>query len=122
GWGAGGGRGGGGAFGAGTGGGGALSQPPPADEVIQYDQPLSVGESAARSRRWSLASALHPPDARPRRGRVVPDVAAQQEMCRLRSTRIRSRDPQFLVLLAVVGLGFLATTFCYILDRREATH
>jgi hypothetical protein len=34
----------------------------------------------------------------------------------------RSRDPLFLVLLAVVGLGFLATTICYLLDRRDATH
>jgi hypothetical protein len=33
----------------------------------------------------------------------------------------RSRDPLFLVLLAVVGLGFLATTICYLLDRRDAT-
>jgi hypothetical protein len=34
----------------------------------------------------------------------------------------RSRDPLFLVLLAVVGLGFLATSVCYILDRRQAMH
>jgi len=31
----------------------------------------------------------------------------------------RSRDPLFLVLLAVVGLGVLVTSVCYILDRRE---
>ena len=33
-----------------------------------------------------------------------------------------SRDPLFLVLLAVVGLGMLATTASYVLDRREAAH
>jgi len=34
---------------------------------------------------------------------------------------MRSRDPLFLVLLAVVGVGVLATSVCYLLDRREAT-
>jgi hypothetical protein len=33
-----------------------------------------------------------------------------------------SRDPLFLVLLAVVGLGVLATSVSYTLDRREAAH
>jgi hypothetical protein len=33
-----------------------------------------------------------------------------------------SRDPLFLVLLAVVGLGVLATSVSYILDRRQAAH
>jgi len=33
----------------------------------------------------------------------------------------RSRDPLFLVLLGVVGLGVLATSVSYMLDRREAT-
>jgi hypothetical protein len=33
-----------------------------------------------------------------------------------------SRDPLFLVLLAVVGLGVLATSASYILDRRERAH
>jgi hypothetical protein len=35
---------------------------------------------------------------------------------------ILSRDPLFLVLLAVVGLGVLATSASYILDRREGVH
>jgi hypothetical protein len=34
----------------------------------------------------------------------------------------RSRDPLFLVLLAVVGAGVLATSVCYALDRRQATN
>jgi hypothetical protein len=34
---------------------------------------------------------------------------------------IRSKDPLFLVLLAVVGVGVLATSICYFLDRREAS-
>jgi hypothetical protein len=34
----------------------------------------------------------------------------------------RSRDPLFLVLLAVVGLGVVATSVCYALDRRQATN
>ena len=34
---------------------------------------------------------------------------------------LRSRDPLFLVLLGVVGLGVLATSFCYLRDRREAS-
>jgi len=34
---------------------------------------------------------------------------------------LRSRDPLFLVLLAVVGLGVLATSLCYLRDRREAS-
>ena len=33
---------------------------------------------------------------------------------------LRSRDPLFLVLLAVVGLGVLATSLCFLRDRREA--
>ena len=33
-----------------------------------------------------------------------------------------SRDPLFLVLLAVVGLGVLATSASYIVDRREGAH
>jgi hypothetical protein len=33
-----------------------------------------------------------------------------------------SRDPLFLVLLAVVGLGVLTTSVSYILDRREGAH
>ena len=33
----------------------------------------------------------------------------------------RSRDPLFLVLLGVVGLGVLATSVSYMLDRREPT-
>jgi hypothetical protein len=33
-----------------------------------------------------------------------------------------SRDPLFLVLLAVVGLGVLATSSSYVLDRREGVH
>jgi hypothetical protein len=33
-----------------------------------------------------------------------------------------SRDPLFLVLLAVVGLGVLATSASYILDSREGDH
>lgn len=32
-----------------------------------------------------------------------------------------SRDPLFLVLLAVVGVGVLATGVSYVLDRRQAT-
>jgi thiol:disulfide interchange protein len=32
----------------------------------------------------------------------------------------RSRDPLFLALLAVVGVGVLATGISYMLDRREA--
>src|SRR5262249_37881386 len=32
---------------------------------------------------------------------------------------IRSRDPLFLVLLAVVGVGVLATSISYALDRRS---
>jgi hypothetical protein len=32
----------------------------------------------------------------------------------------RSRDPLFLVLLAVVGVGVLATSLCFLRDRREA--
>jgi hypothetical protein len=35
---------------------------------------------------------------------------------------ILSRDPLFLVLLVVVGLGVLATSASYILDRREGAH
>jgi hypothetical protein len=31
----------------------------------------------------------------------------------------RSRDPLFLALLAVVGVGVLATGISYLLDRRE---
>ena len=33
-----------------------------------------------------------------------------------------SRDPLFLVLLAVVGLGVLATSASYVLDRRDGAH
>ncbi len=29
------------------------------------------------------------------------------------------RDPMFIVLLAIVGLGFLMTLTCYVLDRRN---
>jgi hypothetical protein len=35
---------------------------------------------------------------------------------------VLSRDPLFLVLLAVVGLGVLATSASYILDSREGDH
>jgi hypothetical protein len=34
---------------------------------------------------------------------------------------LMSRDPLFLVLLAVVGVGMLATSVSYILDKREGT-
>ena len=34
----------------------------------------------------------------------------------------RSRDPLFLVLLGVVGLGVLATSVSYVLDRRQGTY
>ena len=34
----------------------------------------------------------------------------------------QSRDPLFLVLLAVVGAGVLATSVCYALDRHQATN
>jgi hypothetical protein len=33
-----------------------------------------------------------------------------------------SRDPLFLVLLAVVGLGVLTTSTSYLLDRKEGVH
>ena len=33
-----------------------------------------------------------------------------------------SRDPLFLVLLAVVGLGVLATSASYVLDRHDGAH
>lgn len=33
-----------------------------------------------------------------------------------------SRDPLFLVLIAVVGLGVLLTSASYLLDKREAGH
>ncbi len=35
---------------------------------------------------------------------------------------VLSRDPLFLVLLAVVGLGVLTTSASYLLDRREGGH
>jgi hypothetical protein len=35
---------------------------------------------------------------------------------------VLSRDPLFLVLLAVVGLGMLATSASYILDSRQGDH
>jgi hypothetical protein len=31
-----------------------------------------------------------------------------------------SRDPLFLVLIAVVGIGVVATSVCYVLDRRNS--
>jgi uncharacterized protein YjeT (DUF2065 family) len=33
-----------------------------------------------------------------------------------------SRDPMFLVLLLVVGLGVVATSVSYVLDRRQSGH
>ncbi len=34
---------------------------------------------------------------------------------------VLSRDPLFLVLLAVVGIGVLATSVSYVLDRRQSS-
>ena len=35
---------------------------------------------------------------------------------------IMSRDPLFLVLLAVLGVGMLATSVSYVLDKRDSAH
>jgi hypothetical protein len=35
---------------------------------------------------------------------------------------IMSRDPLFLVLLAVLGVGMLATSASYVLDKRDSAH
>jgi hypothetical protein len=35
---------------------------------------------------------------------------------------IMSRDPLFLVLLAVLGVGMLASSISYVLDKRDSAH